>query len=180
MLYSFNECIKKYSNQYQIDKMIQSGKLFKIDKGIYSDKKHVSQLEIIGFKFPNAVFSMDSAFYYHGLTDVIPEQFYLATDRDAAKIHASDIKQLFYQNTIFSIGITTMLYQNTTIKIYDKERMLIELIRNKNALSFDYYKEIIESYRKISHDLNIEELQEYILQFPKKDHIVNAIQLEVL
>lgn len=180
MLYSFDECIKKYNNQYQIEKMIQSEKLYKIDRGIYSDKKQVSELEILVFKYPNAVFAMDSAFYYHGLTDVIPDEFYLATDRDAAKIHSANVKQIFYQETIFPIGVDSISYQNVIIQIYDKERMLIELIRNKNGLPFDYYKEIIESYRKITYELDIEKLQDYIIQFPKKEYIMNAIQLEVL
>jgi len=34
-----------------------------------------------------------------------------------------------------------MEYNNTSIKIYNKERMLVELIRNKNMLPFDYYIE---------------------------------------
>lgn len=180
MLYSFEECIKKYDNQYQIEKLLQNGKIFKIEKGIYSDKKNVSELEVIAFKYPNAIFTMDSAFYYHGLTDVIPDKFYLATDRDASKIHKNTIKQLFYKDNILKIGITTLRYQNTIIQIYDKERMLIELIRRKNNLPFDYYKEIIENYRRITYDLDIEKLQEYVLFFPKKEYIMNAIQLEVL
>lgn len=180
MLYSFEECIKKYDNQYQIEKLLQNGKIFKIEKGIYSDKKNVSELEVIAFKYPNAIFTMDSAFYYHGLTDVIPDKFYLATDRDASKIHKNTIKQLFYKDNILKIGITTLRYQNTIIQIYDKERMLIELIRRKNNLPFDYYKEIIENYRRITYALDIEKLQEYVLFFPKKEYIMNAIQLEVL
>ena len=40
-------------------------------------------------------------------------------------------------------------YQGTSIRIYDRERMLIELIRSAKNLPFDYYKEIIESYRRI-------------------------------
>lgn len=180
MLYSFDECIKKYNNQYQIEKMLQEGKLYKIEKGIYSDLKQVSDLEIIAFKYPNAVFTMNSAFYYYGLTDVIPEKFYLATNRDATKIHSHNVKQFFHQENIFQTGITTILYQNVEIKIYDKERMLIELIRNKNILPFDYYKEIIENYRNIIYELDIEKIQEYIMKFPKKDYINNAIQLEVL
>ena len=96
MLYSFNDCIKKYNNQYQIEKKVQEGKLYKIEKGIYSDQKQVSDLEIIAFKYPYAVFTMNSAFYYYGLTDVIPERFYLATNRNATKIHSNNIKQFFY------------------------------------------------------------------------------------
>ena len=73
-----------------------------------------------------------------------------------------------------------MRYGGATIRIYDKERMLIELIRNKKALTFDYYKEIIESYRRIVQTLDIESLQDYIPAFPKQNYIWKAIELEVM
>lgn len=180
MLFSFDDCIRRYDSQYHIEKMIRADKLYKISRGVYSDKKRVSELEVVAFKYPNAVFTMDSAFYYHGLTDVIPDLFHLATDRNAAKICSPSIKQLFYQDTLFPIGITSLSYQSSVIRIYDKERMLIELIRKRDTLPFDYYKEIIHSYRRLTYELDIEKLQDYILHFPKKTHIMNAIQLEVL
>lgn len=178
MLMSYNECFEKYGNQYQINKMIACGKLFKLATGVYSDKQ-VSELAVISYKYPQAVFTMNSAFYYHSLTDVIPDKYYLATSKDANKIANKNIKQFFYRDDKFNIGVTTINYQNTDIRIYDQERMLIELIRNKNTLPFDYYKEIIESYRNIIQDMDIEKLQEYIVQFPKQNYIMESIQLEV-
>ena len=77
------------------------------------------------------------------------------------------------------MGVTTVQHGNTKIRIYDQERMLIELIRNKRNLPFDYYKEIIESYRKKTDILDIEKLQEYISVFPKQNYIFETIQLEV-
>jgi len=47
-------------------------------------------------------------------------------------------------------------------------------------LPFDYYKEIIESYRRIVYRLDVQKLQEYIPVFPKGDAIMEAIELEVL
>ena len=49
MLLSFNECQEKYGNQYQINKMLTSGQLYKVEPGIYSDKERVSELEIISY-----------------------------------------------------------------------------------------------------------------------------------
>lgn len=46
-------------------------------------------------------------------------------------------------NHLFEIGKSQINYNNVQINIYNKERMLIELIRNKNTIPFDYYKEII-------------------------------------
>lgn len=180
MLYSYDECIKKYGNLYQVEKMLEAEQLYKIDRGIYSDERVVSELDVIVFKYPKAVFTMDSAFYYHSLTDVIPERYYLATDKDATKILNTKVKQSFHRKNQFDVGIITMEYQNTTIQIYNKERMLIELIRNKSNMPFDYYKEIIESYRKIIGSMDIEKLQDYIEKFPKQNYLMKAIQLEVL
>lgn len=179
MFFSFNECLDKYGNQYQISKAIETGQLFKIESGIYSDKANVPELELVSYKYSNAVFTMDSAFYYHSLTDVIPSQFCLATKKNARLITDKHIKQFFHRSDVFDIGISLLDYGNTQIRIYNQERMLIELIRNKNTLPFDYYKEIIDSYRKRIDSLDIEKLQDYISVFPKQNHIFDTIQLEV-
>ncbi|MBQ9133393.1 MAG: hypothetical protein IJX64_02545 [Clostridia bacterium] len=179
MLLSFNECLNKYGNLYQINKMIESKQLYKLEPGIYSDKERVSELEFVSYKYPHAIFTMDSAFYYHGLTDVIPSRFCLATKKNARIITDKHVKQFFHRNEIFDIGVSALEQGNTQIRIYDQERMLIELVRNKNTLPFDYYKEIIESYRKRIDSLDIEKLQEYISVFPKQNYIFETIQLEV-
>ncbi|MDD6418895.1 MAG: hypothetical protein PUF66_01905 [Clostridium sp.] len=97
---------------------------------------------------------MDSAFYYHNLTDVIPEKEYLALKRNSTKISDSRIKVVYYQENFFDIGKSTLNINGVKVKIYGKERMLIELIRNRNSIGFDYYKGIIENYREIKDTLN--------------------------
>lgn len=67
---------------------------------------------------------------------------------------------------------------NAEKRIYDQERMLIELIRNRKNLPFDYYKEIIINYRHRTDSLDIEKLQEYISMFPWQNHIFETVQLE--
>ena len=71
MLFSSKECKEKYGNYYQINKAIQAGTLYKVADAVYSDTPRVSELEIIMYRYPQAVFTLNSAFYYHGLTDVI-------------------------------------------------------------------------------------------------------------
>ena len=71
MIYSYDECLKKYGNHYQLTKKLQNEELYKIESGIYSDNARVSELEVISYKYPYAIFTMNSAYYYHSLTDVI-------------------------------------------------------------------------------------------------------------
>ena len=49
------ECIKEYGSDYFIRQKVDSGELFKVDKGIYSEEKHVPELAVLSFKYPQAV-----------------------------------------------------------------------------------------------------------------------------
>lgn len=179
MVYTHKELEKKLRSDYQIKKAIADNKLFKIERGIYSDKQTANPFEIIMKKYPDAVFTMDSAFYFHGLTDVIPDKFHLATKRYAARITDSNIVQILVLDKYLEIGKVQMDFEGAVISIYDKERMLIELVRNKQRMGFDYYKEIIGSYRKIIHKLDIRSIEDYSGLFNSENYIFRTIQEEV-
>ena len=55
----------------------------------------------------------------------------------------------------------------------------MELLRNKNRLPFDYYKEILGNYRKIINDLDIPLIQDMAMDLPKSRMIMDALQMEV-
>jgi predicted transcriptional regulator of viral defense system len=159
---------------------MSAGKIYKIEKGIYSHTLSVHPLEVITKKYPHAIFTMDSAFYFHGLTDVIPSKMHLAVIRTSTRrITNRNIIPVYVLGKFFGIGKTQMVFDGVSINIYDKERMLIELIRNKKRLAFDYYKEIIISYRGIINDLDLRAIEEYTNNFETEDYILKTIQEEV-
>ena len=179
MLYTHKELEKLNKSDYQIKKAIAEGKLFKIERGLYSDKSTVNHFEIIGKKYPDAIFTMDSAFYFHGLTDVIPLHIFLSVKRDTTKITTNNIVQIFVLDRYHEIGKVQITFEGILINIYNKERMLIELIRNKKRLGFDYYKEIINSYRNIIHNLDIRCIEDYSGEFDTENYIFRIIQEEI-
>ena len=65
------------------------------------------------------------------------------------------------------------------VNIYDKERMLIELIRNKNKLPYDFYKDIINNYRDIIDTIEIRKIEEYLKYFKNRENIYKIIRNEV-
>ena len=179
MIFTYKELRKKYKSNDKIKKMIMDEKILKIERGIYSDSSNVNYLEILTKKYPNSIFTMDSAFYYHNLTDVVPQKEYLALRRDSTKISDSRVEVIYYQDKFFEIGKSTLIVNGVEIQIYDKERMLIELIRNRKKIGFDYYKEIISNYREIKDTLNIKKIAEYISNFAIEDHLYDVIMKEV-
>lgn len=179
MIYTYKDCMEKWSSNYQIKKQIAARNIFQIEKGIYSDSPDISDLSVIAAKYPKAIFTMDSAFYYHGLTDVIPDEYHIATDKHSIRLNYKRIRQYYIPSDILNIGVTTTTRRDSTFKIYDKERMLIELLRYKNKLPFDYYKEILGNYRRLIYNLDIERIQEYAATFPKPKMISEALDAEV-
>ncbi|MBO4701829.1 MAG: hypothetical protein J5625_04105 [Lachnospiraceae bacterium] len=180
MLLSYNEAIEQYGNAYKLAKAVADGSVFKIEDGIYSTKKHVSELGIIMKKYPKAVLTGEYAFYVHGLTNLIPEKYDIATPSKSAKLSDNRIKQIYVKEDIFNLGIEEKEENDVQIRIYDKERMLIELLRAKNSMPYDLYKEIIVHYREIIYDLEIWRIQQYASVFPKSKMISKALDEEVL
>lgn len=135
MLYTRKEISRRYNSTYQLNKALKNKKIFKIQNGIYSDEEYVNPLAVITKKYPNAIFTMDSAFYYWNLTDVIPDKFCLATKRINVRYKDENIKQYFIEESLFKFGKTTLNIENVEINIYDKERMLVELVRKKTRNS---------------------------------------------
>lgn len=175
----YKQCLEKYGSDYQIQQEILAGRLFKLEKGVYSEKKYESTMVVVSVKYPKAVFTMDSAFYHYNLTDTIPEKYHLATAKNTRQIRDSRVVQKFENSDTLYLGAENVEFDGETIVMYNRERMLLELLRNKNKLPFDYYKEILGNYRRILYELDTQLIQDYLPQFPKSNMISQALQLEV-
>ena len=179
MVYTYKEILLDYKSAYQIEKAVKDGKIYKIEKGIYSDIPSVHYLAVIMKKYPYGVFTSYSAYYYHNLTDVIPNKIYISTDRNNRMISSNKIKQIRMKDELYNLGKTEIDYEGIKINIYDKERMLIDLARNKNKIGYDLYKEIISNYRKLANSLDTQKIEEYLQYFVNGDKIFEIIQDEV-
>jgi predicted transcriptional regulator of viral defense system len=180
MFLSYAEAIEEYGNAYQLSRELKEGRLFKHEDGVYSTRQHEPELSVIMKKYPKTVLTGEYAFYFHGLTNVIPEKYDLATPSKSAKLKDNRIHQIYIRDDIFPLGITEKEIEGTKIRIYDRERMLIELLRNKNKMPYDLYKEILLNYRAIINDLELWRIQEYAARFPKSKMISRALDEEVL
>lgn len=180
MIYTHKELENIYQSDYQIKKAISEGKIYKIERGIYSHKPSVRLLEVVTKKYPNAIFTMDSAFYFYGLTDVIPRKTHLAVKRTSTRRNSNrNIIHIFVSEKLLEVGKTQITFDGVVINIYDKERMLIELVRNKKRLAFDYYKEIVNSYRVMVNELDARKIEVYAEEFDAGDYIFRTIQEEI-
>lgn len=179
MIYSGKEALEKYGTRYNLSKALKNKEIFRLGHGIYSDKDLVNPMIIASKKYPSAIITMDSAFYYYDLTDVIPRKTFIATNRNSNIIHDSNIVQIRIPKEILNKGKEEVIIDGEKVKIYNKERLLVELIRKRNQIPFDYYKEIISNYRRISEDLDMYKIEEYLSLYKNGTNIADALLREV-
>ena len=179
MLKTRSECLEEYGSDYSINRLVDEGKLYKVDKGMYSEEEYVPELAILAHRYPKGIITMDTAFYLYGLTDEVPDVCTMATKREAAPIRDLRVKQVFMPKELLDVGVTTIEYEGYTLQIFDKERMLIELVRYKSKLPYSYYKEIIGYYRKLLPQLNSEKIRDYAEMVPKSEKVLRTLQEEV-
>lgn len=179
MLYTYKELLEEYKSQYNVTKLIAENKIFKVAEKVYSDKKQVSKLAILSKRYPDAIVTMNSAYYYYSLTDEIPTYYHMVSRRNGTKIKDRQVIQTFESPDTFEMGKQSLVVRDATITIYSRERMLIELVRNKNKLPFDYYKEIILSYRCLTEELNVSQIEEYASEMYRGKYIMETLQMEV-
>lgn len=179
MIITYQEALEKYGSKYKLLKALEKDDIFKIDKGYYSDTEYYSKVEYIMRKFPKCIFTNQSAFLYLGFSDYIPDLYYIATNRNSKRIPLNDVRQTYESDKYYGLGKTSITVNGIIVNIYNKERMLIELMRNYNTLPFDYYKEIIGIYREKIDEIDMDKLMDYLEVFNNNESILEKLNREV-
>lgn len=180
MLMTTSECLAKYGNFYRIAQAVRRGALYKVAHGVYSDDKRHRDVEMLLKKFPTSVVTMLSAYYYYGLTDNVPDKIHLAVERDGTKIRDVNVVEYFVPKGTGWIGVVNAELHGMALRIFDKERLLIETVRMRTKMPLDLYHEVIGSYRRDVGTLYPAKMEDYLEAFPKREVIFDAIKREVL
>ena len=177
MIYLTKELLDQGETEYSIRTKVSKGALFLVERGVFSDKeiKYIDEA-IICKKYQNAVLTGLSAFYLYGLTDQIPDNFYLATEQHSFPIRRDGVIQSYQDPSFFSVGIIEKEIETGLVNIYDLGRMLIELIRLKEKYPPELYYEVLNSFRKIKNRLDFYKLNEYAKHFKNQNSILQKIK----
>lgn len=178
MLLTFSEAVERLGSRHFVRKAVRGGLLHPISRGLYSlDETDPDPLAIIAAKHPNAVVTGLTALYVHGLVDSPPEKIDLATKRGGTKINDPLVHQYAVPAEWLNLGRTEAEFDGAKIAVYDLERMLLELMRSRNKLPYDLYREAVSSYRRRADKLDIYKLQDYSERMPRgESHLARAMK----
>lgn len=135
-----------------VKKYTDAGKLARIRKGLYvltDDLADEYALLQVRSKF--AVFSYGTALYLWGLSDRTPHVYDITLPRGAninsLKKDTPNLRCHYVQPEVYELGITEVRSpQGAMVKVYDRERCICDLIRDKEQVDMQLFTQAIKDF----------------------------------
>lgn len=143
MVITYREALAELGSRYRVRKAVSEGTLHPVGRGMYSTNRDEDALAVIAKRYPGGILTGQTALYAHGLVTAPPERIDLATKRGGTKIRDAAVRQHFIPEGWLGVGRSTVSVDGTELAAYDPERMLLELMRLRNKLPYDLYREAV-------------------------------------
>ncbi len=170
-------------DEYNIDRhdlysLVKEGLLNRIAHGVYATPdKNINEFWLMGEKYKNGIYSHNTALYFYGMTDRTPFQLDM-TFPSNNRVNNNLLNVHYIKKEFYDLGLTELeLEKNFTVKTYNLERTICDIIRDRNKIDLQIFNTAINEYMKRK-DKNLILLSEYAKKF-KIDKIL-AQYMEVL
>ena len=137
----------------EIGELLKAGYIERVKQGYYRLVEHTennSEAMLISQLYPDGIICMTSALFYYGYSDRTPLSWDIAIDRNVSKarfnIDYPYVKPYYIDKSHLEYGITEAEYEDCTLKIFDKDRLICECIKHENKMERETYNKAIISY----------------------------------
>ena len=156
-------------------------KLEQVAHGIYVSKEAwVDSMYILHLRCEQAVFSHDTALFFHDLTDREPMQYAVTvkTGYNPSKLKNEGIQVYSIKKELHELGLIKMKTSfGHEVYVYDMERTICDIIRSRSTIESQVFQDAMKQYaKKKNKDLRT------LMKYAKELHVENILRqyLEVL
>lgn len=165
---------KEHISKSALYEFIKKNGMIKIAPGVYAlPEVIVDETFILSQRCPKGIISHEDALYYHDLIDREPfmHSITIYTGYNPSRLSDSGYKVYTVKKELLDVGkITVKNNFGNEIPIYDLERTICDLFRNRSNFEIEDFKTAIKTYvSKPDKDLN--KLMKYAKMF-KVDKII--------
>lgn len=165
---------------FYLTKLVKSGKIERVSRGIYIKKNTlVDDFVIIQSKSKNAIYSNMTALYIYGLSNRIPLKYDITINSGYnGSLQKNNLINLYYtKKDLLYLGVIEYKLNNgNLIKVYDLDKTICDIIKNKNRLDQELYNKAIRNYY-YSKRKNTIKLYEYAKKMKIYDKVRNTFEV---
>ena len=160
---------------------IKERKLEQVAHGIYvSEDTWIDAMFLLHLRCGQAVFSHESALFFHDLTDREPSPYAITVRRgySTTRLKAEGLSVYTIKPELFDVGVSSgQTPFGHTVPVYDMERTICDLLRSRSRIEIQTFQGALKSYARRK-DKNLRALMQYAGMF-KVEKILRQY-LEVL
>ena len=135
------EVIKNNIPNIYLTQLVDEGKLLRTSRGLYmfpdcfEDEYYKFQLTN-----SNAIFSLETALYLHNFSDRVPTVYNITVPSNYGGnlLKEENVNLLYVKNEFHEMG--------QTIKVYDIERTICDIIKHKNKVDPEIFSKALKEY----------------------------------
>lgn len=158
-----------------LTKLIKENKIERVSRGVYINANVlVDEFVVLQGKSKYAIYSNETALYLHGFSNRIPIKYDITIKSGyKGSLQKEDNVNLFYtKNELLNLGVIDYkLDSGNIIKVYDLDKTICDIIKNKKKIDAELFNKAIREYF-YSKKKNTLKLYEYA----KKMNIYNKVR----
>lgn len=135
--------------RFYLSQLLKEGKIVKIDRGIYSTKENNSdEYYNLQVKSKIIIFSHFTALKLLGFYDSCFDKTHISVPQGYNATRIDNHYKVFYDNhDIYKDGVVEVINDNNLkLKVYDIERSICDIIKNKNRFKIDQVNRLMNFY----------------------------------
>lgn len=153
------EIERKNINRYHLMLLLKEGTIIRISRGYYSLKNGFADNFYIALaKSKKSVFSDATALYLHDLSDRNPSIYDITIPYGYGNSYKDEknVNLHYVKKELLDLGLIEMESPfGMKVRVYDVERTICDIIKNKNRMDSEIFTRALQKYSKLkSKDLN--------------------------
>lgn len=157
--------------------MLGKNMIEKVTRGVYIEKSSIEDCYYtLQLRYPKIIFSQFTALYFYGLTEIYPSKFDITVEYN---YHVDELDKKHSvtrcKKEIIELGLTRIQTPyGHNVRVYDRERCICDLIKNKNKLDIEQVKKSVKMYVK-DDSKNLKKLSEYSNKMKINDEVMEFV-----
>lgn len=133
--------------KYDISQFVKRGFLERVSRGKYLYKNTLNdEMVLLQQNNSKMIFSNETALYLHNMTGRFPNDFTVTTE-SGYHLRNSSLKVYYVKPEILYLGMIELEnFFGNKVFVYDKERTICDIIKNKNRIEMQVYLEGLRNY----------------------------------
>ena len=151
---------------YTLRKLLQTGRITRIKRGVYRwNEGNSTEMAVVKTILPTGVLCLQSAALLHDYTTGLPLQYHVAVHKKSKHTlpEKPRIKLYYWQKSQLELGISTVQYHGSEVRVYDREKTVCDYLKFRSKLETGAVKEVLHAY--LSDPLrNLARLKQYAVR----------------